>query len=188
MNTPIKTLIALFFTLPLGALVSEAATLTGPIVNPSNAHTYYLLSQNTWTGSEAEALTLGGHLATINDAAENLWVLNTFSLFGGTAKTLWIGLNDSANEGTFVWSSGESAPYRNWSGSEPSAGSSAEDYVHIYDLQRGTFTGKWNDFANGTSEFGVPLHGVVEIVPEPSSAFLLISGVAFCLRRRTLRT
>jgi len=94
---------------------ARAAVLAGPLTNAANAHTYYLLSSNTWTASEAEAVGLGGHLVTINDAAENQWVLNTFfPLTGAFYASLWIGLNDAANEGQFVWASGEPVTFTYW--------------------------------------------------------------------------
>src|SRR5262245_50261975 len=87
---------------------ARAAVLAGPITNAANAHLYYLLSSSTWTASEAEAIGLGGHLVTINDAAENQWILNTFSPLTGVPESrLWIGLKDTAIEGEFVWASGE---------------------------------------------------------------------------------
>jgi len=144
---------------------AHAGVLTGPIVNPANGHSYYLLTQNTWTASEAEAVTLGGHLATIDDSAENDWVLSTFSMFEGSPKTLWIGLTDKKNEGTFVWSSGAKSAYRNWSSGNPNNYQGVEDFVHIYDSARGSFSGFWNDYCDCTTEYGVPLHGVVEVVP-----------------------
>jgi len=52
-------------------LSAHASILTGPVVNPANGHVYYLLSQNTWSNAEAEAVALGGHLATIRNAAED---------------------------------------------------------------------------------------------------------------------
>ena len=35
----------------------------------------------TWTQAEAEAEALGGHLATVNDAAEQTWLTSTFGNF-----------------------------------------------------------------------------------------------------------
>ncbi|MCX6879301.1 MAG: C-type lectin domain-containing protein [Verrucomicrobia bacterium] len=125
--------------LPALAGPLAAGILTGPVINPGTGHSYYLLTQNTWSASEAEAVTLGGHLVTINDSAENDWVHNTFSLFGGSAKTLWIGLHDSATEGTFAWTSGQAAAFQNWAAGEPSAGSAGEDYVHLYEHEQHTF-------------------------------------------------
>ena len=51
-----------------------AEVLAGPLVNPANAHHYYLLSEDTWQASERFAQELGGHLATVNDLAEQLGI------------------------------------------------------------------------------------------------------------------
>jgi len=110
---------------------ARAAVLAGPLTNAANAHTYYLLSADTWTASEAEARGLGGHLVTINDAAENQWVLNTFfPLTGVPYASLWIGLNDAANEGQFVWANGEPVTFTYWYPGEPN-NLGGEDYATI---------------------------------------------------------
>jgi len=62
---------------------ADPVVISGPIVNPGNGHTYYLLSPDTWTASQAAAVSLGGNLVTINDAAEQTWVFGTFAGFGG---------------------------------------------------------------------------------------------------------
>jgi hypothetical protein len=123
-------------------LMSIAA---GPIVNPANGHTYYLLALSNWTAAEAEAVGLGGHLATISDAAENTWVFDTFNRPGQFG--LWIGLSDAATEGQFVWVSGETDSYRNWLPDQPDDWS-GEDYVHMWVPTDGfSYTpGRWNDF------------------------------------------
>ncbi|MCX6953410.1 MAG: C-type lectin domain-containing protein [Verrucomicrobia bacterium] len=163
----------------------RALTLTGPVVNPANGHTYYLLDQNSWTASEAEAVSLGGHLVTVNDAAEDVWVASTFSTFGGIGRGLWTGLNDVAQEGAFTWISGETSAYRNWATGEPNNHLGNEDYVHI--LWPGESRApRWNDLPDagyGTpgTYFTVPLNGVVEVaspVPDCSSTLMLLSGAA----------
>ena len=110
---------------------ARAAVLAGPLTNAANGHAYYLLSDTAWTTSEAEARGLGGHLVTINDAAENQWVLNTFfPLTGVPEAKLWIGLNDEANEGQFVWASGEPVAFTYWYPGEPN-NLGGEDYATI---------------------------------------------------------
>ena len=48
---------------------TQAGVLVANKLNPANGHLYSLLDTATWTASEAEAIALGGHLVTINDAA-----------------------------------------------------------------------------------------------------------------------
>src|SRR6187401_3345421 len=49
--------------------------IAGPFTNAANGHFYYLLAAATWINSEATAVFYGGHLVTINNAAENQWVV-----------------------------------------------------------------------------------------------------------------
>src|SRR5262249_34066741 len=110
------------------------------IFNPATGHEYSLtcgeywgISDTSvrtppdWFDAEAEAVAAGGHLATINDAAENTWLRDTFGNFH-----YWIGLTDWGSEGTFYWISGEPVTYINWDGGQPdNAPPGGEDAVHI---------------------------------------------------------
>ena len=141
----------------------QIQVISGPVTNAANIHTYFLLSGSTWPQAEAKAIELGGHLATINDSAENDWVWNTFSLVGGIQRELWIGFNDAAQEGTFVWSSGEPVAYTRWYPGEPNNFNN-DDYTHIYAPFKNVGA-QWNDI-NGTysvDDEGNPFCGVVEI-------------------------
>ncbi|MBA4147270.1 MAG: DUF4185 domain-containing protein [Verrucomicrobia bacterium] len=151
---------------------SFAGVLTGPVTNSANNHIYYLLEPSTWSQAETEARTLGGHLASINDASEQDWIYTTFSNFGAVQRHLWIGLYDanrtinSANRetrrGEFVWINGEASTYSNWSPVEPGA---SEQAVHIW-YPGDLYSGKWNDLnPNLTNLNGAPLCGVVEVNP-----------------------
>jgi hypothetical protein len=95
------------------------AVLSGPVMNANNGHVYYLLSENTWTASEAEAEALGGTLAIIDDQAENDWIYSTFAMYGGIPRNLWIGATDAVVEGTWVWVTGEPWSYMAWATGEP---------------------------------------------------------------------
>jgi len=131
------------------SLSAQAAIIAGPVTNPANGHTYYLLSSTTWTKSEAEAISLGGHLATIRNAAEDRWVFSTFGSFRGA---LWIGLSDRHKTRQYAWASGEPVTYSNWSGGQPSNRPSEggmEFYGHIWPGAHAA-PGQWNDYEEVT--------------------------------------
>ena len=153
----------LFFEVVATQAFAQVQVLNGPVANPNNGHSYYLLSQATWTDSEAKAVQLGGHLVTINNQAEQDWVFSMFASFGGVDRNLWIGLNDAANEGTFVWSSGEPVTYTHWSLGEPNSGA-GEHYVHMF-LPSISGASFWNDGVNdGVAAMpSWAWHGVVEV-------------------------
>jgi hypothetical protein len=109
-------------------------------VNPTNGHTYYLASGTTWVSGEAIAVSLGGHLATINDAAENEFVRASVLGFDGADRRGWIGYNDVASEGNFVWSSGQTPGYTQWNTGEPNNANGTEHYAEMLGSN-----GNWND-------------------------------------------
>jgi len=186
--------------LALAAEPAIAATIAGPLYNPANGHIYHLLAYSTWMAAESEAMTLGGHLTTINDAAENQWVYDTFIPLARAhdpglqgSVQLWIGLTDAALEGTFTWASGEPVLFTNWDVYQPNSRGGIQDYVHMRGpvaespaFQRPGF---WNDFSDTarTEDPRSGYFGVVEIVPEPSSLALLACGVLGSLTLRTGR-
>lgn len=160
---------------PTVAAVIDTASFDG--------HSYSLLSQNTWTGAEAEAISLGGHLAAINSSAENDFI---FSRWGGPLG-MWIGLSDQAVEGVFTWSNGDPLTFSFWADGEPN-NLGNEDFVEIVDT-RFAANGRWNDLPNGGSVLGL-LFGVAELptqVAEPPALPLGLAALfAFiALRRRT---
>src|SRR5436190_11525349 len=107
-----KLAAALTLSLTVLGSMSHAAvyTIGGPTVNPANGHSYYLLSSGSWTDAEAFSQTLGGHLATVNNASENAWVFGTMM----TSDHAWIGLTYSPGNATWNWANGEASPYLNW--------------------------------------------------------------------------
>ena len=149
--------------LPIIALAivspSYAGVVAGPVTNATNGHTYYLLSPNSWPLAEAEAVSLGGHLVTIDDAAENNWIFTTFGSFGGGGRAIWIGLDDQAQEGAFTWISGSPSTYRNWLSGEPNNAGN-EDFTFMYPASDGHGP-TWNDSTGVGLPY--PVYGVVEI-------------------------
>lgn len=169
----------------------SASILTGPVTNQANGHSYYLLTPETWTKSQAEAVALGGNLVTINDAAEDSWVTSTFSNFAGVTggHALWIGLTDKASEGTFIWASGEAVLYTNWDPSEPNNHLGIEDWGQV--LPPGDYRyPRWNDASDLVNPFGTTTNGVVEVatpIPEPNKWVLLLLGSVLLLAHSRLR-
>jgi hypothetical protein len=98
---------------------------TSPTFN-FKGKSYILSSAGTWTQAQAEAVSFGGNLVTVNDEAENQFLVKTFD-----TERLWIGLTDEVVEGEFRWVNGEVFTYNNWGTNQPDNAGGQEDYVEI---------------------------------------------------------
>jgi len=140
---------------PTNATLDDAVG-TGTIVDGGTHYIYKLTNSATWTNAQAAAQSMGGNLVTVNDAAENQFLVDAF----GGSELLWIGFNDAEEEGVWEWVSGEPVTYTNWKAGQPDNWNN-EDYAHIYE------NGQWNDLPN-TGWQGY-IRGIVEIVKNPAT-------------------
>ena len=126
----------------------------------------YLLTDNVmlWADAQAYAQSLNGNLVTINNAAEDQWLRDTF----GTSEALWIGFTDAETEGTWKWVSGEGTDwvlggsnnddvYVNWAPGQPDSYGDQDAAVlsHIWDDNHSG----WDDNTPGYAWF----KGIIEI-------------------------
>jgi hypothetical protein len=102
-------------------------------------------TERTWSSCQSLCGSKGANMLCINSLAENTFVVDGAPL---TSDMLWIGLTDSANEGTFTWESGCTSSYRLWASGQPDDGGffGNQDCVGIH-----TTDGLWDDVGCGTN-------------------------------------
>ncbi len=156
------------FALALGA-TSTASDLQF-VQNPSNGHWYGIsYGPMSWHEAELVAEQAGGNLATIGGAAEQAWVQTALGAY--SSWRYWIGLNDIANEGQFVWVNGEPLGYTNWVAGQPNNGGGIEDAAEIQPAS----SWRWNDFdpaSTATTKALAEVNGLPRIgwtLPSPVS-------------------
>lgn len=143
-----------------GICVGEANTycvaevISAAIVNPATRSRYFLVDETSWLSAEKLALSLGGNLVTIENAAENAWLLANFTTFTEVGAT-WIGLHDQRHEGAFEWTSGGSVGYTNWNRGEPNNSGNEDVGMLLFDE---AVAGRWND--GGLDGL---LHAIIEL-------------------------
>ncbi len=166
--------------LAVGMLMTSQADAA--IFNAATGHWYDIVSSGangSWDNAEAAAVAGGGHLVTVNDAAEQTWLVANF---GGGGIRSWIGFNDVATEGTWVWSRGETPGYTNWDSGEPNNMSPPDGIGEDYGvINWDTGTGEWNDWSHLRPDYASngPIDGIAEydrdpgpVVPEPSAVII----------------
>jgi glucose/arabinose dehydrogenase len=123
-----------------------------------NGKEYVLTSTAlSWDAAQAEAQQLRGNLVTINDAAEETWLKQTF----GDAEEFWIGITDRRVEGQFEWVNGEAVSYTNWAPGEPNNDGNQDYGAMNYGASK-----QWDDnFSTPTKSL---FRGIVEIGSSPT--------------------
>ncbi|MSQ02302.1 MAG: hypothetical protein EXR71_10505 [Myxococcales bacterium] len=121
-----------------GAVDSTAACGCSVATYSGNSNTYMFCTTGSyWAAASSSCAAVGYHLATMGDAAENSWVTGQANTYI-TGSDPWIGFNDVASEGSWVWETGESVAYTNWGSGEPNNVGN-EDCAQLLD------SGRWND-------------------------------------------
>jgi len=108
---------------------ASVASSTLPPSTPREfrGHRYrYVPGQFTWDEARVNAISLGGHLATLTDEAENQWVWSEFSKYLPSLprtycddRAWWIGGAFSKESNSWSWVTGEPFQYTCWSALTP---------------------------------------------------------------------
>jgi len=107
-------------------------------------HRYLATAKTSWSAAEAYAQSLGGHLVTVDDAAEDQWLDQIRRPIG----QVMLGLNDVAVEGTWVWADGTPVGYTAWAAGQPYS-SGTYDYAYI------NTDGLWYNGYNNSTYIGL---------------------------------
>lgn len=162
------------------------------VLNPDNGQVYTVIANtvhgNSWTNAEALAQRWGGHLVTVNDAAENEWINDEANLNTGGRPYKYIGMHDPTPlDNMWVWASGtggywdasagpgsagNGTSYTNWRPTEPN--SINENAIMIY-----ASDDTWNDVSK-VRDFPaiVEADGVIEwfSIPGPGNRYGIINA------------
>lgn len=117
------------------------------------SHTYQAVSGDfTWHQAKTDAEARGGHLATITSQAEFDYVLSLGVL---PSDSYFLGATDEAQEGVWVWLTGEPWEYSAWSPNEPN-NQGLENYL----VASASSSHRWNDWGRADSSVS---HYILEI-------------------------
>ena len=113
-------LVGFFVSLAPTAFTSQQPALQADwFQSPINGHWYGVdYTPRTWTNSEALAVSLGGHLATVRSQVEQDWIALQFVDYL-LDHGIWIGLEDQDADGQWEWTSGEPWTYGTSLGNNP---------------------------------------------------------------------
>ena len=100
-----------------------------------------MTSEETWSNAENYCKAFSSHLVDIRDVNEANFVYGAVIMAMGEGTNFWIGLNDLADDLTYVYTSGASVTYTNYAAGEPSeiVPEGREDCIEIMN------GGLWND-------------------------------------------
>lgn len=153
--------LAILFTVVASSIPAQGQSI-GPVYFAGTGHWYqavYIPGVSTWTQCRDSAASLGGYLASVLSDSENTFI-------AGLVPTLpsdgaWVGGTDAAEEGLWVWASGEPWAITLWCTGSPPGQEPSEDYLMI----GGAGDGEWCWYNRSNTTFDNWF--VVEFESEP---------------------
>ena len=140
---------------PVIRRVPRAAAPPKWVVNPATGGSYAVIDAGTWRQCQVVAADLAARLVTIDDDAEQEWLVATF---GGDTR-FWIGLTDAHAEGDWRWAGGERLSYINWAMWESNnLGRGGEHFAHM----NGLGPGLWNDLSSTDPGWSRSMKAIIE--------------------------
>ena len=147
-----------------------------------------------WSVAEAQAVADGGYLASIDSAADQTFIDNTFLTPQTSPAPVWVGFHDPhigdgggpQHAQDFQWANGDSVTaYTNWFPGELNNSGGGEYYTAInwqYTYGYGGDPGEWNDYNVNGSYAGLIETSAIPTQPDGafqlgSSFFSTLSGV-----------
>jgi hypothetical protein len=116
-------------------------TLCGCTSATFGGHTYlFCPTPSTWSQAATACKGIGYAMVSIGSAQEDNFVFTTANTISN--QKWWIGFNDIAAEGNFVWDGGSPVTYTNWEPGEPNDAGGNEDCTQI---NRYYPKATWND-------------------------------------------
>jgi hypothetical protein len=98
--------------------IDEAANICPCNTGTFNGHAYlFCTTSSTWTAAQAYCGQLGYHLASIGDILEDYFLYASANLY--STERWWMGFNDRAVEGQWVWDDASPVTYTDWFSGEP---------------------------------------------------------------------
>ena len=122
--------------------------------NPDyNGHHYKVINEgSSWGEAVRRCEAEGGHLVTINDAAEQAFIRELLESDGLQKCHYWLGGTDENDEGKWGWITGEPFSFTNWDpgdgGDHPPQPNNAanQDYLELQTINNtGSNYMTWND-------------------------------------------
>ena len=98
----------------MGLMAPTVPNSLGVWIGAPNGHYYKSIRCNSWQDAQTKARKEGAQLVSINDRAEQEWLVEQFGFL-----PYWIGLTYSVEMGEWKWSSGEPVTYTNWAEGQP---------------------------------------------------------------------
>ncbi|XP_031417447.1 ladderlectin-like [Clupea harengus] len=79
----------------------------------------FVSTARSWSKSESHCVAMGGNLASVHSIAEYHFIQELLRKRTQGTPGTWIGGNDAAQEGLWIWSDGSKFNYTKWYRGEP---------------------------------------------------------------------